>query len=350
MGSGIEGADGGLELVGLRVGVVGASGAVGQTLLRILEERRFPLDTLRLLATERSRGRIIRVGEREVEIEVVRSGCFRNLDLCFLAVPGSRVSRELAPQAVAEGSVVIDKGSAFRMDPDVPLVVPEVNPDAALGHHGIIASPNCTTTPLVMVLQPLRQSAGLRRVIVSTYQSASGAGQKGSDELRQGSIQALHGHEVPHAVFGTPLAFNAVPQCDQFAEDGYTLEEWKLVRESRKILGAPELRLVATAVRVPVFVAHSESVYVETDRPLSVDEVRSILSVAPGVLVEDDPARAVFPTALRAQGTDEAHVGRIRRDLDEPTGLHLWVVADNLRKGAATNAVQIAELLTRGGL
>lgn len=329
--------------MGVRVGVVGAAGAVGGTLLRVLEERSFPADHLRLLATARSAGRRVRWRGEDVAIEETRPGCFEGLDICFLAVPGAQVSRGLAPLAVAAGAVVIDKGSAFRMDPAVPLVVPEVNAEAVRPGPGIIASPNCTTIPLVMCLQPLRAAAGIRRVIVSTYQSASGAGRAAMEELREGSLAVLSGQEAAATIFPRPLAFNVVPQCDAFGEAGFTQEEWKLVRETRKILGEPSLRLSATAARVPVFVAHSESVFVELESPLSVAEARSILGAAPGVTVRDDPAAGLYPTAADVAGSDRAHVGRIRQDMDDPCGLHLWIVGDNLRKGAATNAVQIAE-------
>lgn len=337
--------------MGVSVGVVGASGAVGGVLLQVLEERGFPLDALRLFATARSVGKRVSFAGTELPIEPLTAAALRGLQICFLAVPGAAASRELAPLARSAGTIVIDKGSAFRMDPGVPLVVPEVNPEAVRHHQGLIASPNCTTIPLVMVLQPLRAAAGgIRRVIVSTYQAASGAGHKGTQELREGTSRALRGEDPGAVVFPRPLAFNVVPHCDSFGEGGYTQEEWKLVRESRKILDDGGLRLSATAVRVPVAVAHSESVYVELARPLSVQQARSVLTAAPGVIVRDDPERGEYPTALDVAGSDSAHVGRIRNDLDDPAGLHLWVVADNLRKGAATNAVQIAELLTRGGL
>ncbi len=327
----------------VRVGVVGAAGAVGSTLLSVLAEREFPVGRLRLLATARSAGQVVRWRDTEVVIEQTRPDSFAGLDICFLAVPGAQVSRHLAPLAVAAGAAVIDKGSAFRMDPNVPLVVPEVNADAVRPGPGILASPNCTTIPLVLCLQPLRAVAGIRRVIVSTYQSASGAGQAAAEELRLGSEAILAGAAAEARIFPRPLAFNVVPQCDLFAEGGFTLEEWKLVRETRKILSAPDLRLTATAARVPVFVGHSESVYVETESPLTAAAARAVLAQAPGVDVRDDPEHGVYPTARDAAGTDRAQVGRIRQDPHDPCGLHLWIVGDKLRKGAATNAVQIAE-------
>ncbi len=330
-----------------RVGVVGASGAVGGTLLQVLAERGFPIAELRLFATEHSAGRRVHWNGQELEIARFSAQALSGLELCFLAVPGAKASRELAPQVLAAGAQVIDKGSAFRMDPDVPLVVPEVNPESVRQGYGLYASPNCTTIPLVMCLGPLSKAAGLRKVVVSTYQAASGAGSGGVRELLEGAAAALERRPAPASVFPRQLAFNVVPQCDRFGVDGYTEEEWKLVRESRKILQQPDLALSATAVRVPVTVGHSETVYLQTERPLAPEEARAILRQAPGVLVRDDPARGEYPTALDVAGTDQAHVGRIRRDPDDPHGLHLWIVGDNLRKGAATNAVQIAELLTR---
>ena len=331
--------------MGWSVGVVGATGAVGETLLGVLAERRFPLDRLRLLATPRSAGRRVRFRETELSVEAIGPGAFAGLDLCFLAVPGAQVSRDLAPLAVRAGAIVIDKGSAFRLDPAVPLVVPEVNPEVARTHTGILASPNCTTIPLVMCLAPLALLAGLRRVVVATYQSASGSGGAGMEELRQGAADVLADRAGTAEVFPRRLAFNVIPQCDRFGEGGFTQEEWKLTRESRKILGLPELRLAATAVRVPVFVSHAEAVFIETASPLTVEEARQTLRAAPGVVVEDDPERGIYPTPAAVAGSDRAHVGRLRQEPGDPHTLHFWVVGDNLRKGAATNAVQMAELL-----
>jgi aspartate-semialdehyde dehydrogenase len=332
----------------LRVGVVGAAGAVGSRVVRVLEERGFPLRRLRLWATARSAGREVSFRGERLCIEELRPESFEDVDLVFLAVPGAAVSRELAPEAVRRGCVVIDKGSAFRLDPDVPLVVPEVNAEASRHHRGIIASPNCSTIQLVVAVAPLHRAARLRRLIVSTYQAASGVGSAGIDELRSATHAALAGGPPDHRLFPRPLAFDVVPQCDRFGDAGYTLEEWKLVHETRKILGAPDLAVSATAVRVPVFVGHSEAVYLEAERPLSAAEARSLLERAPGVVVRDDPARGEYPTAREAEGRDEVWGGGVREDPAGP-GLHLWVVADNLRKGAATNAVQIAEVLTREG-
>lgn len=338
--------------MGWRVGVVGATGAVGSTLLRVLEERRFPLASLRLLASARSAGRMVRFAGTDLPVEeAVGLEAFAGLDFCFLAVPGAAVSRELAPLAVRAGAIVIDKGSAFRLDPDVPLVVPEVNPQAlhavraarGLGHGGLVASPNCTTIPLVMCLAPLAKHAGLRRVVVATYQAASGSGTRGVEELRAGAVDHLAGRPPRAAVFPRPLAFNVIPQCDGFGESGFTHEEWKLTRESRKILDLPALHLVATAVRVPVFVSHAEAVWVETEQPLPVERARALLRAAPGVVLTDDAVPGGYPTPAEVEGSDSAHVGRVRQSPDDPCALQFWVVGDNLRKGAATNAVQIAE-------
>jgi aspartate-semialdehyde dehydrogenase len=333
----------------LRGGVVGAAGAVGSRVIEVLSERRFPLRELRLMATARSAGREVVFDGERLRIAETHPESFSGLDLVFLAVPGSRVSRELVPEAVRRGCTVIDKGSAFRMSPGVPLVVPEVNPEALAGHSGIIASPNCSTIQLVVALAPLMRAAGLARVMVSTYQAASGVGQGGMEELRSATAEALRGGAPDSHAFPRTLAFNVVPQCDAFSDGGFTVEELKLTRESRKILDRPDLPLAATAVRVPVFVGHGESVYLETERPLGIDAARGILRQAPGVLVLDDPATGSYPTPLDAAGRDEVMVGRLRSDPDFPAGLHLWIAADNLRKGAATNAVQIAETLMGRG-
>jgi aspartate-semialdehyde dehydrogenase len=327
--------------------VVGATGAVGSRVVRVLEERDFPLGELRLLATERSAGTRVAFRGETLRVEPTSPERLQGVDLCFLAVPGASTSRALAPAARAAGAVVIDKGSAFRMDPAVPLVVPEVNPESVREHRGLLATPNCSTIQLVVALAPLHRLGGLRRVLVSTYQAASGAGQGGSLELEAQTRDPDH----PPRVFARRLAFNVIPHIDAFdPEGGFTQEELKLRRESRKILGLPELRLSATAVRVPVFVGHCESVYVETERPVPLREAVAALAAAPGVRLLDDRAAPSYPTALDAAGRDDVLVGRVRADPDEPNGLHLWVAADNLRKGAATNGVQIAELLVREGL
>jgi aspartate-semialdehyde dehydrogenase len=328
-----------------RLAVLGATGAVGTTLLKVLEERGFPLDELRLLASERSAGETRRFRGEDVEIQAAGEDSFEGIDIAIFSAGASR-SRTFAPIAVAAGATVIDNSSAFRMEPDVPLVVPEVNPDAAFSHRGVIANPNCSTMQLVPVLKPLHDAATLEHVTVSTYQSVSGTGQRAVDGLIAESTERLAGRTVEPRVYAHPIAFNALPFAGALAgDDGYTDEELKLVNESRKILGIPDLRVSATCVRVPVLNCHSESVWVSTREPLAVERVRELLEAAPGVTVVDDPEANAYPTALAADGHDGVYVGRIRRDLGDDHGIALWVVADNLRKGAATNTVQIAELL-----
>jgi aspartate-semialdehyde dehydrogenase len=329
-----------------RLAVLGATGAVGTTLLRVLEERDFPLDELRLLASERSAGQTRRFRGEDVEVQLATEDSFDGCDIAIFSAGASR-ARTFAPHAVAAGAVVIDNSSAFRMDPEVPLVVPEVNPHAAAAHHGVIANPNCSTMQLVPVLKPLHDAAGLEHVTVSTYQAVSGTGQKAIDALRREAEGALRGDAATAQIYPHPIAFNALPFAGAWSgDDGYTDEELKLVNESRKILELPDLRVSATCVRVPVLNCHSESVWVTTRERLSADQVRELLAAAPGLTVVDDPAANAYPTALDADGHDGVFVGRIRKDIGDDHGIALWIVADNLRKGAATNTVQIAELLT----
>ncbi|MBE3591081.1 MAG: aspartate-semialdehyde dehydrogenase [Firmicutes bacterium] len=334
---------------GYRVAVVGAPGAVGSRVLRVLEERRFPVRVLRALGSERSAGSRVRFAGEELPVERASAAALDGIDLAFFAV-GDAVSRELAPEARRRGAVVVDKSNAFRMEPDVPLVVPEVNADALEGHRGLVASPNCSTIQLVVALAPLHREAGLRSVTVATYQAVSGSGAEAMEELRRQAEGYLAGDEPPPGVYPHPIAFNVLPQCDRFLDDGSTREEMKLVLEPRKILGLPELAVAATAVRVPVFIGHSEAVWAEFERPLSVVRAREILASAPGVALRDDPQAGVYPTPREAAERDEVLVGRLRPDPVRPHGLSLWIVADNLRKGAATNAVQIAEALVERGL
>lgn len=339
----------------LNVAVVGATGAVGAELLGLLEERRFPVGELRLLASARSAGKKVRAGRREVEVQAATPEAFRGIDVAFFSAGGS-VSKALAKDAVAAGAVVIDNTSAFRLDPDVPLVIPEVNGPAALEHQGIIANPNCSTIVLLMALNPLHQVARVRRVVVSTYQAVSGAGLKAMEELQQQVRDYVAGREPEARVLPVasgqrhyPILFNVIPQVDVFDEGGYTREEWKMVRETHKILGDASIGITATTVRVPVLRSHAESVYVETERRLSVEEARAVLSAAPGVKVVDDPAQARYPMPIDAAGRDEVLVGRIRADVAVENGLNLWAVGDQIRKGAALNAVQIAEYLLAEG-
>ena len=339
----------------LNVAIVGATGAVGQELIRILQERRFPMAELRLLASSRSAGKKIPVGSDELQVQAATPEAFRGIDVAFFSAGGS-VSKALAPAAAQAGAVVIDNTSAFRMDPRVPLVVPEVNAPAALQHQGIIANPNCSTIIMVVALNPLHRAARIRRIVVSTYQAVSGAGMQAMEELLQQVRDYAAGREPEARILPVasgakhyPILFNVIPQVDVFDEAGYTREEWKMVRETHKILGDNEIGITATTVRVPVLRSHSESIYIETERKLSVEEARALLAAAPGVRVVDDPAEARYPMPIDASGRDEVLVGRLRPDLAVENGLNLWVVGDQIRKGAALNAIQIAEYLLAEG-
>ena len=333
-----------------RVAILGATGAVGGVMRQVLAERNFPISDLVCLASERSAGTRVGFAGEQIEVQAVGPEAFDDVDIALFSAGASR-SREWAPAAIAAGAVVVDNSSAFRMDPDTPLVVAEVNPHAARAHRGLVANPNCSTMQLMPVLGPIRDAVGLEHVTVSTYQAVSGTGQSAIDGLRGEVSATLADGSAAAAVYPHPIAFNVLPMAGAFAgDDGYTDEELKLVNESRKILELPELRVSATCVRVPVVTGHSEAVWVETREPLSPDALRDLLADAPGVVVRDEPSAHVYPTPLAAAGSDEVYVGRIRRDLGVPNGLAFWVVSDNLRKGAATNTVQIAELLVREGL
>ncbi len=332
------------------VAVVGATGNVGRTFLKVLEEKDFPINQLKLLASRRSAGTSLTFRGEEIRVEEAVPAAFRDVNFALFSA-GTTVSQELAPEAAKRGALVIDNSNAFRMEPHVPLVVPEVNPQEAKKHQGIIANPNCSTIQMVVVLHPLHKAAGLKRVVVSTYQAVSGAGQAASDGLYRECRNVLDGREVKpeNLPYGGAdrhyqIAFNIIPQLDVFVEDGYTKEEMKMVHESRKIMGLPDLRITATTVRVPVENSHSESINIEFDQPLSVAGARQILEKAPGVVVQDDVAGLVYPMPAYCSGRDEVFVGRLRPDFSVENGLNLWVVADNIRKGAATNTVQIAEL------
>jgi len=334
----------------LSVAVVGATGVVGRTMIQILTEREFPLRELRLLASGRSAGRPVSVHGRTMAVAAATPGAFDGVDIALFSA-GGRVSEELAPQAVDHGATVIDNSSAWRMTDGVPLVVSQVNPDDAAAHEGIVANPNCSTMQLAPVLMALRDAVGLERVVVDTYQSVSGTGGDALEEL-DGQIRAhVAGEPKTASVYPHPIAFNALPEIDVFLPNGYSKEEWKVVQESRKILHLPDLRISCTAVRVPVFVSHSEAVHVETVDPITPERARQLFAAVPGVIVQDDPQAHLYPLATQAAGRDEIFVGRIRQDpsIAGGRGLALWVVSDNLRKGAATNAVEIAELLAARG-
>ena len=327
----------------LSVAVVGATGAVGREMIRILAERQFPLSRLIPLASARSAGSLLSSAGQRLVVQDLASFDFAGIDVALFSA-GAAVSLEHAPRAAKAGALVVDNTSAFRMEPDVPLVVPEINLEAARQRpRGIIANPNCSTIQSVVALEPIRKVAGLKRVIYTTYQSASGAGSRAVDELLRQSQASLELRETKPQVLPRVLAFNLIPQIGKFEPDGFTQEEHKMVNETRRILGMPSLRISATCVRVPVRIGHSVAVNVELEKPLSPEEAREILASAPGVVVLDDPAAGKYPDPLSAAGTDPVYVGRIRRDPVFDRGLVLWVVSDNLRKGAALNAVQIAE-------
>ncbi len=330
------------------VAVVGATGAVGEQMREILEERLFPVDEIHFLASERSAGQYLEFQREKVRVKVLGKDSFGGIDIALFSA-GRQVSENFAPLAVDAGAVVVDNSPQFRMEPDVPLVVPEVNA-GEIGRYekrGIVANPNCSTIQMVVALKPIHDAARIKRVVVSTYQSVSGAGRMAMEELSQQTIALFSGKEIKNEKFPHQIAFNCIPQIDAFLENGYTKEEMKMIHETRKILGEPALPVTATTVRVPVFCGHSESVNVETEKKLTAGDVKAILREAPGIVLCDDPASGVYPMAIHAVGKDATFVGRIREDDSVPNGINLWIVADNLRKGAALNAVQIAEILIR---
>jgi aspartate-semialdehyde dehydrogenase len=309
---------------------------------RVLQQRNFPVGEIRLLASERSVGRMLPFRGDEAEVALLAPDAFEGLDLVLSSTPAA-VSRQYSPIAAKAGALVVDNSSAWRMDPEVPLVVPEVNPHAIRKHKGIIANPNCSTIQMVVTLKPLHDAARIRRVVVSTYQSVSGAGEKGLDELDKQVRAWVEGKEHPSRRFPHPIAFNVLPQVDEFLPNGYTKEEMKMLNETRKIMEDDSIQLSATTVRVPVMYGHSESITIETERKLTAEEAREILRQAPGIEVVDDVSRSRYPLAIDAAGRDAVFVGRVREDLSHPHGLVFWCVSDNIRKGAALNAVQIAE-------
>ena len=331
------------------VGIVGATGAVGQELLQLLHERNFPMAALRLFASARSAGKVVVCGGKKYVVEEARAGVFAEIDVAFFAAGGT-VTRALAPDAVKAGCLVIDKSSAFRLDPDVPLVIPEINPQALRRHKGIIANPNCSTAVALMALWPLHRAFGLKRYFAATYQSVSGTGTAAVDEL-EAQVQAhVKGVALPRKVYPYQIAFNVIPQVDAFGANGYTGEETKMMLESRKIMGLPKLKVSATTVRVPVVRAHSVAINAEFERPVSVEAARAAIAAFSGAQLVDDPAKSVYPTPLDFTRQVKCGVGRIRLDTALDNGLALWVSGDNLWKGAALNALQNAELMVREGL
>ena len=326
------------------VAVVGATGLVGHEFIKILEQRNFPVDSIRLCASGRSAGNSLSFNGRDYVVQETTEHSFKNIDIALFSA-GAEVSRLFAKKAAKAGAIVVDNSSAWRMDKKVPLVVPEVNPDDVRKHKGIIANPNCSTIQMVTAIYPIHRVNPIKRIVVDTYQSVAGTGKAAIDELTKQSRQVLDGKDtVPH-VYPHQIAFNALPEIDVFLDNGYTKEEWKMVEETRKIMGDHSIAISATCVRVPVFIGHSEAIHLELSEPMSPDEVRRILTYAPGVQILDDPGVSLYPHAWSAAGQDEVFVGRIRMDNSHPCGLAMWVVSDNLRKGAALNTIQIAELL-----
>ena len=329
------------------VAIAGATGAVGTEFLKLLEARDFPMNSLRLLASSRSAGSKLQFRGENLEVEELTQKSFKGIDIAFFSAGGSR-SKEFAPHAVDSGAVVIDNSSAFRMDEKVPLVVPEINPKQAFEHQGLIANPNCSTIQMVVALNPIHLAANIQRVVVSTYQAVSGAGASAMEELKQQLRAWANDEPMKQEVFPTQIAFNLFPHIDVFLDNGYTKEEMKMVHETRKIMNAPNMQISATCVRVPVLRAHSEAVWVETEKPLSESEARELFEKEPGIVVQDERESGGYPTPWHITETQETYVGRIRKDISHPNGLTFWVVADQLYKGAALNAIQIAEVLQQG--
>jgi aspartate-semialdehyde dehydrogenase len=327
-----------------RVAVVGATGAVGNLMVQVLEERGFPVSDLKLLASARSVGKTLSYKGQSLTVEELTEDSFKGIRVALFSAGGS-ISKKFAPIAVESGCVVIDNSSAFRMDPTVPLIVPEVNPHAVVSPPGIIANPNCSTIQMVVALKPIYDAVGIRRIVVTTFQAVSGTGKRAIEELRQQVSAVVEGRPLERTIYPHQIAFNCFPHIGAFLENGFSEEEMKMVNETIKIFEDPDIRVCATTVRIPVYFGHSESVNIETKQPITVAKVRELLTGAPGVRVMDDPAKAVYPLPIDAAGQDDTFVGRIRKDPSVENGLVMWVVADNIRKGAATNAVQIAELL-----
>ena len=326
------------------VAILGATGAVGKVMAKVLEERNFPINNIKFLASARSAGKKIQFCGEEYTVEEVKPESFEGVDIALFSAGGS-TSKQWAPIAVEKGAVVVDNSSAWRMDENVPLVVPEVNPEDVKWHKGIIANPNCSTIQMVVALYPIHKEKKIKRVIVSTYQAVSGAGAKAIKDLEEETKARLEGRFYTPEALPNHIAFNVIPHIDVFLDNLHTKEEMKMVNETRKIMHAPDIKVSPTCARVPVFNGHSESVVIETEEPITVEEAKEILRNAPGVVVEDDPFNNVYPMPVDVDGKDDVFVGRIKKDLAFDNGISMWIVADNLRKGAATNAVQIAELL-----
>ena len=326
------------------VAIVGATGVVGNEMIAVLEERKFPVGKLRLFASERSEGKTLEFRDKAVAVEILGEKVFHGIDIALFSA-GAEKSLHYAPFAAKAGCVVVDNSSAWRMDPGVPLVVPEVNPHDLKWHKGIIANPNCSTIQMVVALKPIHDAAIIKRIVVTTFQSVSGTGRKAMDELLHQTSDILNFKDIKMNVYPHQIAFNCLPHIDKFMEDGYTKEEIKMVNETIKIMGDDSIRITATTVRVPVFRGHSESINIETEKKLTANKVRAVLSSAPGIIVYDAPEKNVYPLPVYAAGRDEVYVGRIREDHSIENGINMWIVSDNLRKGAALNAVQIAEKL-----
>ncbi len=334
---------------GYRVAIVGATGLVGQEFIRVLEQRNFPVESIQFLASDRSAGKKLFFSHQEIEVKEAVAESFKDIDIA-LSSAGAEVSHYFSPIAAQSGAVVVDNSSAYRMDPKVPLVVPEINPEDIGRHRGIIANPNCSTIQMVMALYPLHRVNPIRRIVVTTFQSVSGTGAAAVEELTTQARQVLDGQATGPHIYPHQIAFNVLPEIDVFLDNAYTKEEWKMAEETRKIMHAGDIAISATCVRVPVFIGHSEAISVEFSEAMSPDEARRILTQAPGVKLLDDPGISLYPQPWSAVGTDEVFVGRIRRDTSHSNGLVMWVVADNLRKGAALNAVQIAEEMIKRNL
>lgn len=340
------------------VAVVGATGAVGTRMIKMLEQSELPIKAIKLLASARSAGKTVMVNNQEAIVEELTEDSFKQVDFAFFSAGGA-LSKKYAPIAVDSGAIVIDNTSHFRMEKNVPLVVPEVNPDALYNHQGIIANPNCSTIQMMVALEPIRKRFGLKRVVVSTYQAVGGAGMQAIEETENQFREILNNGVAPTNVSAEvlpvggdkkhfPMAFNALPQIDLFTDNGYTYEEMKMINETKKIMEDDELHVAATCVRVPVLIGHSESVYIEVAKEgVSVKEIQEVLSLAPGVVLQDNPSEQVYPQAIESVGKKETFVGRVRKDLDVATGFHMWIVSDNLLKGAAWNSIQIAETMVK---